>query len=67
MSLTHMVNTRRGGGVDLPARIRGRRAVVNPEPEMNPPPNPPLVGTDVVVASNATATTNGQHYGRNAS
>jgi hypothetical protein len=41
MSLTQMVNTRRGGGVDLPARIRRRRAVANPEPEMNPPLNPP--------------------------
>jgi hypothetical protein len=35
-----MVNTRRGGGVDLPTRIRRRRAVTNPEPEMNPPLNP---------------------------
>jgi hypothetical protein len=40
MSLTQMVNTRRGGGVDLPAQIRRRRAVANPEPEMNPPLNP---------------------------
>ena len=39
MSLTQMVNTRRGGGVDLPARIRRRMVVANPEPEMNPPPN----------------------------
>jgi hypothetical protein len=38
-----MVNTRRVGGVDLPARIRRRRVVANPEPEMNPPPNPPPV------------------------
>jgi hypothetical protein len=43
MSLTQMVNTRRVGGVDLPARIRRRRVVANPEPEMNPPPNPPPV------------------------
>jgi hypothetical protein len=41
MSLTEMVNTRRGGGVDLPARIRLRRFVANLESEMNPPPNPP--------------------------
>jgi hypothetical protein len=31
MSLTQMVNTMRGGGVDLTARIRQRRAVANPE------------------------------------
>jgi hypothetical protein len=43
MSLTQMVNTRRGGCVDLPARIRRRRVVANPELEMNPPPNPPPV------------------------
>jgi hypothetical protein len=49
MSLTQMVNTRRGGGVDLPARIRRRRAVANPEPTMNPPPNPPPID-DVVAA-----------------
>jgi hypothetical protein len=36
-----MVNTRRGGGVDLPARIRRRRAVANPEPTMNPPSESP--------------------------
>jgi hypothetical protein len=49
MSLTQMVNTRRGGGVDLPARIRQRRDVANPEPTMNPPPNPPPVD-DVTAA-----------------
>jgi hypothetical protein len=38
-----MVNTRRGGGVDLPARIRLRRFVANLESEMNPPPNPHLL------------------------
>jgi hypothetical protein len=49
MSLTQMVNTRRGGGVDLPTRIRRRRAVANPEPKMNPPLNPPPVD-DVTTA-----------------
>jgi hypothetical protein len=44
-----MVNTKRGGGVDLPARIRRRRVVVNPEPEMNPPLNPPPID-DVTAA-----------------
>jgi hypothetical protein len=46
-----MANTRRGGGVDLSTRIRRRRAVANPEPEMNPPLNPPPTGTDAVVAA----------------
>jgi hypothetical protein len=51
MSLTQMVNTRRGGGVDLPACIRRRRAIANPEPEMNPHMNPPPAGTDAVVVA----------------
>jgi hypothetical protein len=42
MTLTQMVNTRRGGGVDLPARICQRRTVANPELEMNPPNPPPV-------------------------
>jgi hypothetical protein len=46
-----MVNTRKGGGIDLPARIRRRREVVNSQPEMNPPLNPPPAGTYVVVAA----------------
>jgi hypothetical protein len=41
MSLTQMVNTRKGEGVDLPARIRQIRVVANLEPEMNRPSNPP--------------------------
>ena len=49
MSLTQMVNIRRGGGVDLPARICRRRTVANPEPTMNPPLNPPPVD-DVTAA-----------------
>jgi hypothetical protein len=49
MSLTQMVNTRRGGGVDLLARIHQRRVVTNPEPTMNPPPNP-LPVDDVTAA-----------------
>jgi hypothetical protein len=43
MSLTQMVNARRGEGVDLPAQIRRRRTVANLEPTMNPPLNPPSV------------------------
>jgi hypothetical protein len=49
MSLTQMVNTMRGGGVDLPTRIRQRRVVANPDLEMNPPPNPSPVD-DVTAA-----------------
>jgi hypothetical protein len=44
-----MVNIMRGGSVDLPAQIRQRRAVANPDLEMNPPPNPPPVD-DVTAA-----------------
>jgi hypothetical protein len=51
MSLTQIVDTWKGGGVDLPARIHRRRAVANPESEMNPALNPPLAGTDAVVAA----------------
>jgi hypothetical protein len=46
-----MVNTRKGGSVDLPARIRRRRVVVNPQLEMNPPLNPPPTGIDDVVVA----------------
>jgi hypothetical protein len=46
-----MVNTKKGGGVDLPTRIHRRRAVANPELEMNPHPNPPPAWTDAMVAA----------------
>jgi hypothetical protein len=46
-----MVNTRKGGGIDLLSHILRRRTVVNPQLEMNPPPNPPPAGTDAVVAA----------------
>ena len=46
-----MVNTKKGGGIDLPTRIHQRRVVFQPQSEMNPPPNRPPVGTDVVVAA----------------
>jgi hypothetical protein len=45
-----MVNTRKGGGIDLPANPHNRRTVRQPQPEMNPL-NPPLAGTDPVVAA----------------
>jgi hypothetical protein len=45
-----MVNTREGGGIDLPANHHSRRIVNQPWPEMNPP-NPPLAGIDPVGAA----------------
>jgi FtsZ-binding cell division protein ZapB len=33
-----MVNTWKGGGIDLPANNHRRRTVNQPQPEMNPPP-----------------------------
>jgi hypothetical protein len=49
--LTQMVNTRKGGAIDLPPNNRRRRIVNQPQPEMNPPPNPPPVGVDPVAAA----------------
>jgi hypothetical protein len=45
-----MVNTRKGGGIDLPANHHSKRIIRQPQPEMNPP-NPPPAGTDPVVAA----------------
>jgi hypothetical protein len=45
-----MVNTRRGGGIDLPANPHNRRIIRQQQTEMNPP-NPPPAGTDPVVAA----------------
>jgi hypothetical protein len=53
MYLTQMVNTRRGGGIDLPPRRHTRRIFRQPQPqpaEMNPP-NPPPGGVDPLVAA----------------
>jgi hypothetical protein len=50
MSLTQMINTRTGGGVDKPARIRRRRVVINLEPQMDPP-NPPPPGSEAFFAA----------------
>jgi hypothetical protein len=50
MLLTQMVNTRKGGGIDLPANPHNRRIIGQQQTEMNPP-NPPPVGTDPVVAA----------------
>jgi hypothetical protein len=53
MFLTQMVNTRKGGGIDLPPNRHIRRIYRQPqqqEEEMNPP-NPPLAGADPAVAT----------------
>jgi hypothetical protein len=45
-----MVNTRKGGGIDLPANPFNQRVLRQQQAEMNPP-NPPLAGTEPVVAA----------------
>jgi hypothetical protein len=45
-----MVNTRKGGGIDLPANPHNRRVLRQQQAEMNPP-NPPPARTDPVVAA----------------
>jgi hypothetical protein len=47
-----MVNTRKGGGIDLPANPFNWRVLRHQQqqPEMDPP-NPPPAGTDPVVAA----------------
>jgi hypothetical protein len=53
MFLTQMVNTRKGGGIDLPPNRHTRRIFRQPQqqqPEMDPP-QPPLVGADLAVAA----------------
>jgi hypothetical protein len=46
-----MVNTRKGGDIDLPGNRHRRRIANQPQPEMNPPSNPPPTGTDSVAAA----------------
>ena len=53
MYLTQMVNTRRGGGIDLPPNRHTRRIYRQPQPqpaEMNPP-NPPPGGVDPLIVA----------------
>jgi hypothetical protein len=45
-----MVNTRKGGGIDLPTNHHSRRLVNQPQSEMNPS-NHPLAGTGPVTAA----------------
>jgi small-conductance mechanosensitive channel len=45
-----MVNTKKGGGIDLPANHHSRRIIRQQQTEMNPP-NPPPAGTDPVVTA----------------
>jgi hypothetical protein len=49
-----MVNTRKGGGIDLPPNRHTRRIFRQPQqqqPEMDPPPPPPPAGVDPTVAT----------------
>jgi hypothetical protein len=48
--LTQMVNTKKGGGIDLPANPFNRRVLRQQQAEMDPPNRPPT-GTDPVVTS----------------
>lgn len=53
MFLTHMVNTRKGGGIDRPPNRHSRRIFRQPQQkqaEMDPP-NPPPAGADPIVAA----------------
>jgi hypothetical protein len=46
-----MVNTRKGGGIDLPPNPHNRRILRQQQQAEMDPPNPPLAGTDLVVAA----------------
>jgi hypothetical protein len=45
-----MVNTRKGGRINLPVNPHNRRIIRQQQAEMNPP-NPPPAGTDPVVVA----------------
>jgi hypothetical protein len=51
--LTQMVDTRKGGGIDLPTNPLNRRVLRQKQAKMNPlnPLNPPPIGIDPVVAA----------------
>jgi hypothetical protein len=46
-----MVNTRKGGGIDLPANPHNRRVLRQQKQAEKDPPNPPPAGTNPVVAA----------------
>jgi hypothetical protein len=52
MFLTQMVNTRKGGGIDLPPNRHTRRIFIQPQqqPEMDPPQPPPAEAGPAVTA-----------------
>jgi hypothetical protein len=52
MLLTQMVNTRKGGGIDLPPNRHSRRIFRQPQQQegMNPP-NPPPTETDPAISA----------------
>jgi hypothetical protein len=52
--LTQMVNTRKGGGIDLPPNRHTRRIFRQPQQQQQAetnPPNPPPAGVDPTVAA----------------
>jgi hypothetical protein len=50
MLLTQLVNTKKGGGIDLPANPHNQKVLRQQQVEMNPP-NPPSVEADLAVAT----------------
>jgi alkanesulfonate monooxygenase SsuD/methylene tetrahydromethanopterin reductase-like flavin-dependent oxidoreductase (luciferase family) len=56
-----MVNTRKGGGIDLPTNPHNQRIIRQQQTEMNPL-NPPPAGTDPGCSSDADASIVGKYY-----
>jgi hypothetical protein len=55
MFLTQMVNTRKGGGIDLPPNRHTRRIFRQPQqqqPEMDPPQSPPAEADPAAATQN---------------
>jgi hypothetical protein len=46
-----MVNTSKGGGIDLPANPHNRRVLRQQQQQQQAEMNPPLAGTDPAVAA----------------
>jgi hypothetical protein len=51
MFLTHMVNTRKGGGIDRPPNRHNLRILRQQQQVETGPPNPPPAGADSAVAA----------------